>query len=157
MKLLFLCTHNACRSVLCEVIGRRLGGGRLQTASAGSAPAGRIHPLTLQVLRARGLHSDELASQGIDEFQDFAPDAVITVCDSAAREACPVWLGEAIKVHWGLPDPSHAEGSDEDRLAAFDPVIGLIERRLHALLAQPFETMARSDLEQLLTAIGDIR
>ena len=156
VKLLFLCTHNACRSVLCEVMGRKLGGDRLQTASAGSAPAGRIHPLTLRVLQGRGFDTAQLASQGIDELEGFAPDAVVTVCDSAARESCPIWLGDAIKAHWGLPDPSHSEGTDADKLASFDPVLATIERRIKRLLEQPFETMERAELAQLLHEIGEI-
>jgi arsenate reductase len=157
LKLVYLCTHNACRSVLCEVISRELASDRLAVASAGSAPAGRIHPLTLKVLQARGCDVDTLRSQGIDEFRAFDPDVVITVCDRAAGEACPLWLGGALKVHWGLPDPTALEGDQEQQLAAFAPVIATIEARLEALLARPFESMGRNELEQLMQAIGDSR
>ena len=156
MKLLYLCTHNACRSVLCEVITREMAGSRLVTASAGSAPAGRIHPLTLQVLRERGSAVERLRSQGLDDLTDFDPDVVITVCDNAAAEECPLWLSSALRVHWGLPDPTALAGDDETRLAAFDRVISTIKNRVEALLAQPFERMKAGELKDLFVAIGEI-
>jgi len=154
MRFLFVCTHNACRSVLAEVITRTRGQGRLQTASAGSAPAGRIHPLTLHYLEHAGYETDGLQSKGMDELGDFVPDVVITVCDSAAEEPCPVWLGNAIKVHWGLPDPSHLEGSGQDRDKAFTRVMATISARIECLLAQPLEQLKPVELTKLLQSLS---
>lgn len=155
MKILFLCTHNACRSVLGEVITRALAGNRIVAASAGSEPSGKIHPLTLANLEAHGYPVEGLRSKGLDEIEAFAPDVVITVCDSAARESCPVWLGGAVKIHWGLPDPSHITGSEQDKARAFAAVIRTIESRIRALLEQAFETMNREQLTTQLQAIGE--
>lgn len=155
MKFLFICTHNACRSILAEAITRRLAGGRIEVASAGSQPAGRIHPSTLAYLQATDFPTGDLRSKGFDDLTGFRPDVVITVCDSAASESCPVWLtDDAITVHWGLPDPSHMQGTDAERMAAFGSVAGTIDARVSALLAEPFETMDRPALEQLLTALA---
>ncbi len=154
MRILFVCTHNACRSVLAEVITRALGQGRLQAASAGSAPSGRIHPLTLHYLERAGYETGGLRSQGMDELGDFHPDVVITVCDSAALEPCPVWLGEAIKVHWGLPDPSHLQGSDKDRERAFVEVMDTISKRIEAMLAQPLDQLKPVEVTKLLNSLA---
>ena len=154
MRILFVCTHNACRSVLAEVITRTLGQGRLQAASAGSSPAGRIHPLTLQYLEQAGYATVGLQSQGMDELGDYVPDVVITVCDSAAQEPCPLWLGDAIKVHWGLPDPSHLEGSLSVRDKAFAQVMATIRARIECLLAQPLEQLKPVELTKLLQSLS---
>ena len=108
MKLLFICTHNRCRSILCEAIVNQRGRGLLQAASAGSAPAAFVHPLTLRYLT----------------------DRVITVCDSAAGEACPIWMGTVAKEHWGLPDPSRVESNVEAVRDAFMSVIDRIEGKV---------------------------
>jgi len=155
MKLLFVCTHNACRSILAEVLARALGEGRIEAASAGSNPSGRIHPLTLQYLQAHGYSTAGLTSGGFDEARAFAPDVVITVCDRAANESCPVWLGSAVKGHWGLPDPSHLAGTEQERTAAFDAVVAVIKARIEALLAQPFERLDKNELKTLLDAIAE--
>lgn len=133
MKLLFVCTHNACRSILAEVITRQLLGDQVVVRSAGSNPAGRIHPLTLRFLEDKGYNTKELASQSFDDVRDFDPDIVITVCDRAAAEACPAWLGPAARVHWGLPDPSHSEGDEQAKLLAFEAVMQILASRLTAL------------------------
>jgi arsenate reductase len=156
VKILFLCTHNACRSILCEVIARELGGARIQAASAGSQPAGRIHPETLQALAARGYPSRGLSSKSIDDVQGFQPDWVITVCDRAAGESCPLWLGDVPRVHWGLPDPSHIAGGRQLRVEAFARVIDTIEQRLRALLALPFETLPDRALGPALASIAEV-
>jgi len=155
MKLLFVCTHNACRSILAEVLARALGGDRIETASAGSNPAGRIHPHTLHNLHPHGYSTIRLSSKGFAEVRVFAPDIVITVCDRAANESCPVWLGSAIKGHWGLPDPSHLEGTEQERTAAFDAVVAVVKARIEALLAEPFEQLDSNELEKLLNAIAE--
>jgi arsenate reductase len=152
MKMLFICTHNACRSILSEAITRRMAGGRIATASAGISPRGHVHPLTLEYLGKHGYDCEGLSSKSMDSLRDFAPDIVVTVCDSAANEACPVWLGNCVKVHWGLPDPTRAGVTDV--AAAFAGVIATIEERTARLLEQPFETMTTAQLTNLMNKIG---
>ena len=130
MKLLFICTHNRCRSILCEAIASQRGAGSLHAASAGSAPVDAVHPLTLRYLEERGYHTTGLQSQSWHDLEDFDPDRVITVCDSAAGEACPLWMGEVDKHHWGLPDPSRAEGDAAAIRNAFMAVIDRIENKV---------------------------
>lgn len=135
MKLLFICTHNRCRSILCEAIVNQRAGGGLRAASAGSAPAGAVHPLTLRYLSERGYDIAGLSSQSWDELEDFKPDRVITVCDSAAGEVCPLWMSDISKEHWGLPDPSKVEG-ERAAHAAFMSVIDRIEANVDQWLAE---------------------
>ena len=133
MKILYICTHNRCRSILCEAITNLMAGPGMMAASAGSQPEGQVHPLTLQYLREAGVPTVGLHSKSWDALEDFQPDLVITVCDSAANEACPVWFGKAVKVHWGLADPSKVEGTDEQRAQAFRACIAEIKQRATAL------------------------
>ncbi len=133
---------------------RQLAAGRIDTASAGTAPAGRVHPLTLQYLGEHGYDTAGLYSKHLDAVSPFRPDVAITVCDSAAGESCPVWLGNAIKAHWGLPDPSHPQGTSEAASILFANVIECIERRTQRLLDAPFESMATAQLAELLHDIG---
>ena len=130
MKLLFICTHNRCRSILCEAIASQRGAGSLEAASAGSAPVEAVHPLTLRCLEERGYQTAGLRSQSWHDLDAFNPDRVVTVCDSAAGEACPLWMGEVEKLHWGLPDPSRVEGDDEAVRSAFMAVIDRIENKV---------------------------
>ena len=130
MKLLFICTHNRCRSILCEAIASQRGAGSLQAASAGSAPVDAVHPLTLRYLEERGYQTSGLQSQSWEDLAAFNPDRVVTVCDSAAGETCPLWMGEVEKHHWGLPDPSRAEGSAAAIRCAFMAVIDRIENKV---------------------------
>jgi arsenate reductase len=156
MNLLFVCTHNACRSILAETITRSLAEGRFQVASAGSQPAGTIHPLTIEFLESNGYRTDGLRSKGFDDLGNFKPDVVITVCDSAANESCPVWLSnDATSAHWGLPDPSHMEGTDAERTAAFRSVAEILKSRIAALLNEPVETMDGVSLVRLLNSLKD--
>lgn len=134
MKLLFICTHNACRSIVAEAIGRERGAGRLTVASAGSAPRGEVHPLTLKHLVLQGYDTAGLASKSWDELAGFAPDAVITVCDNARGEACPAWFGDTLQVHWGLADPTALDGDEEVVGEAFSDLIALLEHRIDRLL-----------------------
>ncbi len=154
MKLLFICTHNACRSILCEVVARKLVGDRIGVASAGSNPAGQIHPLTLEYLQSHGYDTLGLASKSLDDVKHLQPDVVITVCDSAAREGCPAWLGAAVKAHWGLVDPTAIEGDNAATAAAFDAVVATTESRMLALQQQPFESMDDDQLAALLKNIA---
>ena len=130
MKLLFICTHNRCRSILSEAITNQRARGILTAASAGSAPVDAVHPLTLCFLQERGYDTAGLASQSWGDFEAFEPDRVITVCDTAAGEACPLWMSNVEKVHWGLPDPSRVDGDDETVRAAFMSVIDQIELKV---------------------------
>ena len=130
MKLLFICTHNRCRSILCEAIATQRGAGSLQAASAGSAPVDAVHPLTLRYLEERGYQTSGLQSQSWEDLAAFNPDRVVTVCDSAAGETCPLWMGEVENHHWGLPDPSRAEGSAAAIRSAFMAVIDRIENKV---------------------------
>lgn len=155
MNLLFVCTHNACRSILGETITRSLAGDRINVASAGSAPAGRVHPRTIEYLQSTGYQTQGLRSKGFEDLDGFSPDVVITVCDSAASEACPVWVSDnAMTAHWGLPDPSHLEGTDRERSAAFESVAAIIRSRVTALLDTRFETMDAAALRDLLIKLG---
>lgn len=134
LKVLYICTHNRCRSILSEAVTNQLGKGVIVARSAGSQPVGEVHPLSLKYLAELGYAVDGLQSQSWDEFEAFAPDLVVTVCDSAAGESCPVWFGHAVKVHWGLSDPSKLAGTDQQKEAAFKQCIGLIESRVEQLL-----------------------
>ena len=130
MKLLFICTHNRCRSILSEAITNQRARGILTAASAGSAPVDAVHPLTLRFLQVRGYDTVGLASQSWVDHEAFEPDRVITVCDTAAGEACPLWMSDVEKMHWGLPDPSRVDGDDETVRAAFMAVIDRIELKV---------------------------
>ena len=136
MKLLFICTHNRCRSILSEAITNQRARGILTAASAGSAPADTVHPLTLRFLQERGYDIAGLASQSWVDLEAFEPDRVITVCDTAAGEACPLWMSNVEKMHWGLPDPSRVDGDDETVRAAFMAVIDRIERKVEEWMGE---------------------
>lgn len=134
MKILYVCTHNRCRSILCEALTNHLGGKFLRAASAGSQPAGKVHPLTIKHLAERQISCRGLRSKSWSELEGFQPEVVITVCDSAAGETCPLWMKDTLKLHWGLPDPSKVEGSEDDISQAFRSVITTIEGRIRTLL-----------------------
>ena len=141
MKVLYICTHNRCRSILSEAISNHVAGDVITAKSAGSQPVGEVHPLSLKYLNEAGIPTVGLQSQSWDEFEAFAPDLVITVCDSAAGESCPVWFGKSVKVHWGLSDPSKLTGSEEDIARAFNDTIAQISARvtdLKTIAEQPF-------------------
>lgn len=153
MKLLFICTHNRCRSILAEAITNHYSGGELIAASAGSSPVGKVHPLTLRFLSEMQIPIDGLKSQSWDELEDFAPDVVITVCDSAAKETCPVWFGRALQVHWGLADPSKVVGSEEEISDAFHSVISELIRRIKCLLTADMSTLTKEEWPHLFESI----
>lgn len=133
LKILYICTHNCCRSILSEVISNHDAKGYLECRSAGSHPFGKVHPLTLQYLQEAGYSINGVCSQSWDEFESFSPDIVITVCDSAAHGSCPVWFGKALQLHWELADPSLVEGTDEQKGWAFKSTISLIQKRVNWL------------------------
>ncbi|MCH1444695.1 MAG: arsenate reductase ArsC [Luminiphilus sp.] len=138
-NLLFVCTHNRCRSVLAEAIANASFDGVFRAFSAGSQPAGEIHPLTLKFLSARGIPTEGLRSQSWDDFTDQDFDLVITVCDSAASEPCPLWMSDGPRAHWGMPDPSRAAGDGADTERAFFTAMDTLESRLSALEQQLLE------------------
>ena len=154
MKILYICTHNRCRSILSEAITNHVSAGRIIAKSAGSQPAGAVHPLSLKYLSEAGIPVDELRSQSWDEFEDFHADVVITVCDSAAGESCPVWFGNSVKVHWGLSDPSKLQGSDAELAAAFKASISEISDRVQQLLSIDVDLSDKTALKQALAQIG---
>lgn len=157
-RVLFICTGNSARSILSEATLNHLGKGRFEAYSAGSQPTGRVNPYALEELQAAGIPTDGLSSKSWDRFtEDGAPplDIVITVCDNAANEACPVLFGDFIKSHWGLPDPAAAQGHGAS-LEAFRRAHTLILYRLTALVALPVETMDREALKQALDRIGTL-
>ncbi|RAU21796.1 protein-tyrosine-phosphatase [Paramagnetospirillum kuznetsovii] len=136
-NVLVLCTGNSARSVLGEALTNHLGGGKWRAFSAGSNPTGKVNPLSLEVLAEKGLPTEGYRSKSWDEFAlPDAPkmDLVITVCDNAAGEVCPIWPGHPSKVHIGFPDPAAAEGSHEERLAAFRKVYAMIEAKIAKLI-----------------------
>jgi protein-tyrosine-phosphatase len=140
MNVLFLCTHNSARSILAEALLNHLGEGRWRGFSAGSSPRPnqQPNPLALRALQEAGIETGGLSSKSWDVFaQPGAPvmDLVITVCDNAAGEVCPIWPGAPARAHWGYEDPSAVEGSDDDRLAAFRDTLARIRTRLEQLVA----------------------
>lgn len=154
LTVLVLCTGNSCRSVLGEALINHLGAGRLRALSAGSHPVGRINENALATLARHGLPTEGYRSQSWDEFEGEQIDMLITVCDSAAGEACPVYLGKVVRGHWGLPDPAHVKGTAEEIEAAFEATFAALENRINALLALPFESMPDPELAAALNRIG---
>lgn len=155
LKILFICTHNRCRSILSEAITNHLAQGKVIAYSAGSQPVGEVHPLSIKYLQSRGISTVGLKSQSWDEFEQADPDVVITVCDSAASEPCPVWFGNCLKVHWGLPDPSKLKGTEDEIKQAFYAVMDTIEGRIQKLVALDLAHLSESELKNALIAIAE--
>lgn len=156
MNILILCTGNSCRSILAEVLFNDLGKGRVTAWSAGSQPAGAVSPGAIVKLQAEGHSTDGLRSKSWDEFSiDSAPslDIVITVCDSAACETCPVWYGSPVTVHWGIPDP--ADATPDEAPAAFDLAYQQLRNRVSDTLELPLESMDYRQLKDALKRIHD--
>jgi len=154
MKILYICTHNRCRSILSEAITSQLAAGVIEAKSAGSQPVGEVHPLSLKYLQQEGYKTDGLQSQSWDEFEDFEPDLVITVCDSAAGETCPLYFGKSTKVHWGLADPSKLQGTDQEKEQAFLACMTEIARRVNELKHIAEQGLSADDLQQQLVKLG---
>lgn len=156
-NVLFLCTGNSARSILAESLLNQLGDGRFQAFSAGSHPKGEVHPLALQLLGKLGHPLDGLRSKSVDEFAGAdAPemDFVFTVCDAAAGELCPIWLGHPMTAHWGIEDPAAVEGTPEQQKQAFHSALRLLANRLRAFMALPLAALARESLKAKLQQIG---
>ena len=155
-NVLVLCTGNSCRSILGEVLINELGQGRFTAHSAGSQPAGQVNPGAIRKLAAEGHRTDGLESKSWDRFStDGAPqiDIVITVCDSAAGEACPVWYGSPVTAHWGIPDPADAPPQQAD--AAFDLAYRQLRVRIEAMVELPLESMDQRATLDALERIHD--
>jgi protein-tyrosine-phosphatase len=156
-NVLFLCTGNSARSILAESLLNNLGKGRFRAFSAGSHPAGQVNPLALALLEKNQFPTAELRSKPWDEFaQPDAPrlDFVITVCDKAAGEVCPVWPGQPMTAHWGIPDPAAVEGSDEVKRHAFVDAMNQMQRRISMFVNLPFASLDRMKLQQAVREIG---
>ena len=149
-NVLFICTGNSARSILAEAILNQLGRGQFKAYSAGSLPAGRVNPYTLEILQRWDMDTSSLRSKSWDEFAaQGAPhmDLIITVCDNAAGEVCPIWPGHPATAHWGYADPSEGDASQEEKLEAFRQTMQLIRRRLELLVNLPTEKLERSLLQ----------
>lgn len=147
---LFLCTGNSARSILAEALLNTLGQGRFQAFSAGSYPVGRVHPLAIELCQAMGYDTARLRSKSWDEFATpGAPplDLIITVCDNAAGEVCPLWPGRPLAAHWGFPDPAAVQGSEAERRQAFASVCNAIHHRIETFLSLPHAALAHGALE----------
>jgi len=154
---LFICTGNSARSILAEGILNALGQGRFRAWSAGSHPRGEVHPLALATLERLHLPATGYRSKSWDEF--VAPDApvfdfIFTVCDNAAGEVCPVWPGQPMTAHWGIPDPAAVEGSDVDRTQAFRDAFRVLERRIDLFTSLPIASLDRLSLTNRVREIG---
>lgn len=157
---LFLCTHNSARSVMAESILNRMGQGRFKAYSAGSHPSGRINPHVRDLLTRLGYDLSDTRSKDWSEFaQPGAPalDFIITVCDQAAGEVCPIWPGQPLTAHWGFPDPSSATGTDAEKAAFTADVYRMIERRLSIFTSLPMATLDRMALKRRMDEMAEER
>lgn len=159
-NVLFLCTGNSARSILAEAILNREGMGRFKAFSAGSHPTGSVNPHALQLLEKLNYKTDFARSKDWDEFA--APDApamdfVFTVCDRAAAEACPVWPGQPMSAHWGVPDPVQVEGNDSEKAFAFTDAYRMLNNRISVFVSLPFEGLDKLALQKRLDDIGQAK
>ncbi len=156
-NVLFLCTGNSARSILAEALLNARGQGHFRAYSAGSHPKGAVHPLALDLIRENRMPVDGLRSKNWDEFaQPGAPrmDFVFTVCDNAAGEVCPVWPGQPMTAHWGIPDPAAIEGGDQEKRKAFLTAFTQLGARISLLINLPFASLDRLSLKSKLDEIG---
>jgi protein-tyrosine-phosphatase len=156
-NVLFLCTGNSARSIIAECVLNGLASGRFKAYSAGSHPKGEVHSLALKLLERQGFDTAALRSKSWDEFADpGAPkmDFVFTVCDNAAAEVCPVWPGQPMSAHWGLPDPAAVGGSDAQRSAAFADTLRMLRNRIGLFTQLPLASIDRMSLRRKLDEIG---
>jgi arsenate reductase len=157
-NVLFLCTGNTARSILAEGILRRDAAGRFNAFSAGSHPKGVVNPFALKALAASGYPAEGFRSKSWDEFAAPAAlqmDFVFTVCDSAAGEACPVWIGQPMTAHWGIEDPAAVEGSDIEKERAFNLALRYLRNRIGQFTALPIQSLDKLTLKNRLREIGD--
>ncbi len=159
LNVLFLCTGNSARSILAESMlnSMAVGKGRFRAFSAGSHPSGQVNPFAIELLEKNHLPTDDLRSKSWDEFaQPGAPelDFVFTVCDNAAGEVCPVWPGQPMTAHWGVPDPAAVEGGDETKRKAFFVAFNQLQNRISLFANLPIDKLDRLSLQKNLDAIG---
>ena len=158
-NVLFLCTGNSARSIMAEAILNKTGRGKFRAYSAGSQPKGRANPNTIQLLNSLGYDTTDFRSKSWAEFaKPGAPplDFVFTVCDNAAGETCPVWLGQPMTAHWGIPDPAEATGSDAEIALAFKDAYRMLFQRIGIFTALPIRSLDRLSLQQKLRDIGRV-
>jgi arsenate reductase len=158
-NVLFLCTGNSARSILAEATLGVLGAGRFRAFSAGSHPSGRVQPFAKEIALSLGYPEEKMRSKSWDEFAEPGSptmDLIFTVCDNAAGEACPVWLGHPATAHWGVPDPVEVQGNDEDRRRAFRQAYATLRRRIELLIALPIEKLEKLELQTRLREIGQV-
>lgn len=158
-NVLFLCTGNSARSILGEALINHWGRGRFRGFSAGSQPRGEVHPLTLRLLRHLDFPVDGLRSKSWEEFSGAdgeSMDFVFTVCDSAAAETCPVWPGQPMTAHWGIPDPAAVEGDEKARMQAFRRAFNQLENRVKIFVSLPMESLDRLALQRNVDRIGQL-
>lgn len=156
-NVLFLCTGNSARSIMAEVMMNQLGRGRFKGFSAGSHPGGKVNPFAIETMAAAGLSTAGLRSKSWDEFaSEDAPkiDFILTVCDNAASEVCPIWPGNPTTAHWGVADPAAVEGTDEQKRAAFREAATILRRRIELLINLPIETLDRLSMQTKLKEVG---
>lgn len=154
-RVLFLCTGNSARSIFAEYLLRRIGQGRFEVYSAGSEPTGIVNPFAIQVLAdSYKIDASEARSKSWEEYEDREFDLVITVCDNA-RESCPIWPGQPVIAHWGVPDPALATGTQQEILRQFRQAAMHLQRRIELFCSLPFEKLDRLKLEKLTRDIGN--
>ena len=159
-NVLFLCTGNSARSIMAEALLTTMGKGRFQGYSAGSHPGGVVNPFAIVQVKKTGYPIENLRSKSWDEFaQPGAPkmDFIITVCDNAAGEVCPIWPGQPISAHWGFEDPAVAQGSDEDKRRVFEKVYRQILSRVHVFLSLPLAMLEKSAIQHEIKTIGETK
>jgi protein-tyrosine-phosphatase len=160
LNVLFLCTGNSARSIMAESILNAEGAGKYRAFSAGSHPTGQVNPFAIQLLKQNRLWTEDLRSKRWDEFAVPGAPAmqfVFTVCDEAAKEVCPVWPGQPITAHWGVPDPAAVEGADEAKRRAFLTAYALLQRRISLFASLPHDRLDRLALQDKLRDIGNSR
>ena len=156
-NVLFLCTGNSARSIMAEVMLNHLGQGRLTAYSAGSHPKGTVHPLALDTMQSMGLPVDGLRSKSWEEFArpDAPPlDMIVTVCDDAAGEVCPIWPGKPMTAHWGVEDPAAFQGTEDAQREKFHEVALILRQRIERFLSLPLATLDRRTMQAKLEEIG---
>jgi arsenate reductase (thioredoxin) len=156
-NVLFLCTGNSARSIIAECVLNKLGHGRFRAYSAGSFPKGEVHPYARELLRRQGFAADELRSKSWNEFaQAGAPrlDFVFTVCDKARGEVCPIWPGQPMTAHWGMPDPAAVEGNEAERRLAFAETLRMLNNRVGAFVNLPLKSLDKLSLQKRIDEIG---
>ena len=156
-NVLFLCTGNSARSIIAECVLNKLGRGRFRAFSAGSFPKGEVHPYAVELLRRQAFDTEALRSKSWNEFAaQGAPqlDFVFTVCDNARGEVCPIWPGQPMTAHWGMPDPAAAEGNEAERRLAFVETLRMLNNRVGAFVNLPLKSLDKLSLQKQIDEIG---